>query len=103
MVTKVRWCSNCERSVAALYDPNRVCRGCVIAATLGESQRQVLMAVRKLGPTTIGEVADECRFASTSSAWYHLKALRRKGLIVWVDGSHATITERIDWPQGERV
>lgn len=105
MVTKMQRCDQCGNEVAAVYGDGfgeKRCRGCALD-WLTEQQRCVLMAVRKHQPTTIGEVADECGYASVSSASHHLKTLRTFGFVTWTDGAQNTITELVEWPQGERA
>lgn len=102
MLTKVVRCIKCGRSVAAVDDGDW-CRGCFIAGHLTDSEKSVLLAVRKLQPCTTREVGAEVGFSSTNTAQYHLRKLRQMGLVHWEDNKPRTLTERVEWPSGERV
>ena len=91
-------CAACGQH-AALGPEAELCRRCTIM-TCTPHQRSVLKAVRRLQPTTTGDVADEMGYASATTARHHLTALQEIGLVTWEPHVHRTIRERFDWVDG---
>jgi predicted MarR family transcription regulator len=92
-VVPVKGCRGCKTTVAWVSDDG-LCVGCTVAL-LTQVERDVFHMVRKMQPTSIADVADEMRFASTSTAYYHLKKLQRLDLVEWEPMKQNTLREKV--------
>jgi len=65
------------------------------ADRLPDSTLAALEAILRLSaqrlPVTVQAVAEACGSKSNNAAWWHLKRLRRAGLVAWDRGARATI------------
>lgn len=94
-------CRTCGTEVVGV-DQAGDCLRCRVGL-LTDRQREVFEAVREHGPTSIGHIADVMGYASTDTAAFHLKALRRLGFVDWAPSQHATLHEVTDWPDHPTV
>lgn len=88
-VVRVERCASCLNEVAWTND-DRFCQGCLLRR-MSPTAKRVFRAIQEHGPVPLAEIADHVGFASASSVHFHLRTLRKAGLIQWEPNKQATL------------